>query len=119
MAHFYAAVRNDPAVWPWLSNAMSHATRKGSDGTDQYFGIPSATGDWAVKQGWMVGLGPGTTWNSTGFVDQDRYVVVLLTHGPSSRYGAPMASTLTAMARDVLPGGQVDGPAAGQPGCPG
>jgi hypothetical protein len=119
MAHFYAAVRADPAVWPWLSDAMGDATHRGSDGTDQYFGIPSATDDWAVKQGWMVGLGPGTTYNSTGYVDHGRYVVVLLTHGASARYGAPMAATLTAMARDVLPGGLPGGPGPTRPGCPG
>jgi hypothetical protein len=119
LAHFYAAVEADPVVWPWLSNAMGHATHNGSDGTDQYFGIPSATGDWAVKQGWMVGLGPGATYNSTGYVDHGRYVVVLLTHGSSNRYGAPMATTLTRMARDVLPGGRPDGPGPVPPGCPG
>jgi hypothetical protein len=119
LAHFYAAVEADPVVWPWLSDAMGHATRTGSDGTDQYFGIPSAAGDWAVKQGWMVGLGPGATYNSTGYVDHGRYVVVLLTHGPSSRYGAPMAATLTEMARDVLPGGRPGGSGPVRAGCPG
>ena len=119
LAHFYAAVEADPVVWPWLSNAMGHAARAGSDGTDQYFGIPSAATDWAVKQGWMTGLGPGATYNSTGYVDHGRYVVVLLTHGPSARYGAPMASTLTTMARDVLPGGRPAGPGPDPAGCPG
>jgi len=43
-------------VWPWLSKAMANTTRDGTDGTDQFFGIPSASQDWAVKQGWMTGL---------------------------------------------------------------
>ena len=49
----------DPTVWPWLSKAMATTTRDGTDGTDQFFGIPSASQDWGVKQGWMTGLGPG------------------------------------------------------------
>jgi hypothetical protein len=60
LVHLYAKLKADPEVWPWLSVAMSNTTQVGTDGTDQYFGIPSATQDWAVKQGWMTGLGPGS-----------------------------------------------------------
>jgi hypothetical protein len=84
---------------------MAAATRTAADGTDQYFGIPSASDDWAVKQGWMTGLGPGSTYNSTGYVDGGRYVVVLLTYGSAAQYGSAMAGTITQMARIVLPGG--------------
>ncbi len=49
----------EPTVWPWLSKAMANTTRDGTDGTDQFFGIPSVSQDWVVKQGWMTGLGAG------------------------------------------------------------
>jgi len=39
---------------------MATTTRDGADGTDQFFGIPLGSQDWAVKQGWMTGLGPGS-----------------------------------------------------------
>ncbi len=32
---------------------MANTTRDGTDGTDQFFGIPSASQDWAVKRGWI------------------------------------------------------------------
>ncbi len=117
LAHFYAAVKKDPAVWPWLSKAMANTVRVGSDGTDQYFGIPSASNDWAIKQGWMTGLGPGSTYNSTGYVQGDRYVVVLLTYGSVSQYGTYMSETITQMARDVMPGGQVGGTSPATASC--
>src|SRR4051794_19044003 len=52
MASFYNAVRHRPGIWNWLGNAMHHATPYGSDGMYQFFGIPSATTGFAVKQGW-------------------------------------------------------------------
>lgn len=118
LAHFYAAVKKDPLVWPWLSKAMAAATRTGDDGTDQYFGIPSASNDWAVKQGWMVGLGPGATYNSTGYVQGTRYVVVLLTSGAAGLYGHRMAAAITQMARLALPGGVPGNPSPASASCP-
>jgi len=105
LVHLYAQLKTDPAVWPWLSQAMANTTRDGTDGTDQFFGIPSASQDWAVKQGWMTGLGPGSVYNTTGYVDDTRYAVVILSYGSVSEYGQYMSSTITQMARDVLPGG--------------
>ena len=105
LVHLYAKLKADPTVWPWLSKAMANTTRDGTDGTDQFFGIPSASQDWAVKQGWMTGLGPGSVYNTTGYVDDTRYAVVILSYGSVSQYGQYMASTITQMARDVLPGG--------------
>lgn len=52
MVRLYRAVAADPAVGPWLLAAMHHTDRIATDGTDQRFGIPSAAGDAAVKQGW-------------------------------------------------------------------
>jgi len=48
----------DPTVWPWLSKAMANTTRDGTDGTDQFFGIPSASQDWGGQAG--VDDRPGT-----------------------------------------------------------
>ena len=109
LAQLYAALPADATVWPWLSAAMAGATGTAADGTDQSFGIPSVAASWAVKQGWMVGLGPGATYNSTGYVDDDRYVVVLLSSGAAWQYGRSMASTMTAMAAALLPDGVAPG----------
>lgn len=113
LVHLYAKLKADPQVWPWLSNAMSNTTRRGSDGTDQFFGIPSAATDWAVKQGWMTGLGTGATYNSTGYVDGNRYAVVILTYGSVAQYGQYMSDTITQMAKYAMPSGVVGAPAAG------
>lgn len=115
LVHLYAKLKADPQVWPWLANAMANTTRDGTDGTDQFFGIPSAATNWAVKQGWMTGLGPGSTYNSTGYVGGDRYAVVILTYGSVAQYGPYMATTITEMAKDILPGGA---PGAATTGCP-
>ena len=48
----------DPTVWPWLSKAMANTTHDGTDGTDQFFGIPSASQDWGGQAG--VDDRPGT-----------------------------------------------------------
>lgn len=110
LARLYVALEADPVVWPWLSAAMAATTQVAEDGTDQWFGIPSATPAWAVKQGWMVGLGPGSTYHSTGLVD-GRWVVVLMAYGTEDQYGDELAGTVTAMAQALLPAGAVpDGP---------
>jgi len=105
MATFYNAVRHRPSIWNWLGNAMHHATRYGSDGTYQFFGIPSATTGAGVKQGWG---GDDAAWqpayNSTGFVNGDRYAVVILTQGGS--YGS-IPAMLTAEAKLLMPGGRI------------
>jgi len=116
LVHLYAKLKADPTVWPWLSNAMANATQDGTDGTNQFFGIPSAAPSWSVKQGWMTGLGPGSTYDSTGYVDGDRYAVVILTFGSVSQYGQYMSNTITQMAKDALPDGV---PGEGSAHCPG
>ena len=115
LVHLYAKLKTDPQVWPWLSNAMSNTTRDGDDGTDQFFGIPSAASDWAVKQGWMTGLGPGSTYNTTGYTNGNRYAVAILTYGSVSQYGQYMANTITEMAKDTMPTGTVAAPTAACP----
>lgn len=107
MAQFYNVIRHRSDVWPWLGNAMHHATTYGSDGTYQYFGIPSATTGFGVKQGWGGDNAAGQpAFNSTGFVNGDRYAVVILTQGGT--YGAPIANMVTTEARLLMPGGRID-----------
>ena len=104
---FYAAVRNDPAVAPWLLDAMAQTQAYGSDGFYQHYGLPSAASSWRVKQGWMCCLENLTRMHSTGYVDGDRYAVALLLAGTTSLYGDRGAQTLTLMAKALLPGGTV------------
>ena len=106
MASFYNAVKRRPQVWNWLGNAMHHATQYGSDGTYQYFGIPSATTGAAIKQGWGADNAAGQpAFNSTGLVNGDRYAVVILTQGGT--YGSPIANMVTSEARLLMPGGNI------------
>jgi hypothetical protein len=103
---FYAAVARDPAVQPWLSNAMGHAVEVAADGTDQFFGLPAAAPGAAIKQGWgHDGVDAGNAVaNSTGYVGGGRVAVAILTSGPAATYGAQIESTVTAQARALLPG---------------
>jgi hypothetical protein len=55
LVQLYTKLKADRAVWPWLGNAMHHASKIAKDGTDQFFGIPAATAGAAVKQGWADG----------------------------------------------------------------
>jgi hypothetical protein len=106
MTLFYKAVRARPAVWAWLGNAMHHAATVGSDGTYQFFGIPSATSSAAIKQGWGADNAAGQpAFNSTGVVNGDRYAVVILTQGGS--YGAPISGMVTTEAKLLMPGGKI------------
>jgi hypothetical protein len=108
LVRYYARLKRDPRAGPWLIRAMHHATRYGSDGTYQYFGLPSATTGFGVKQGWGNDWDRGGTadFNTTGFVDDNRYAVAILARGPGSTYGAAIGSLLTRTARLLLPGGR-------------
>lgn len=112
LVRLYAKLKTDKRVAPWLLNAMHHATRHGSDGTYQFFGLPSAARHPAIKQGWGNDLeGTNTAdFNTTGFVDHKRYAVAILARGPSSSYGSRIGSLLTNVARRVLPGGTFPDP---------
>jgi hypothetical protein len=109
MVAFYQHAKADSRVGPWLFNAMHHATVYGSDGTYQFFGIPSATTGAAIKQGWGGDddAMAHADFNSTGLVDGDRYAIAILTSGPPSSYGATISSILSGEARTLMPGGQV------------
>lgn len=110
---YYAHMKRDRRVAPWLLTAMRHIRRYGSDGTYQYFGLPSATSGAAVKQGWGCDFAAGCNtadFNTTGFVNHDRYAVAILARGPSSTYGSAIGSMLTRTARILLPGGHFPAP---------
>ncbi|ATY09067.1 hypothetical protein CU254_00100 [Amycolatopsis sp. AA4] len=68
-----------------ILQALREATENGADGFRQYFGIPDALGpgSWAVKQGWSC-CNPGRILHSTGLVDDNRYLVTVLTENPRS-----------------------------------
>jgi hypothetical protein len=109
LVKYYARMKRDPLVGPWLLNAMHHATRYGSDGTYQYFGIPSATSGFGIKQGWGCDYGGGCNdadFNTTGFVNNNRYAVAILARGPVGTYGNAISSMLTETAKLLLPGGR-------------
>ena len=109
LVKFYAKVKRDKKVGPWLLNAMHHAHEYGSDGTYQFFGLPSATEHAAVKQGWGLDYddwGHSADFNTTGFVNGDRYAVAILARGPARTYGRAIGNALTQTARRLLPGGR-------------
>ncbi|MDT4926926.1 MAG: hypothetical protein QOG01_4639 [Pseudonocardiales bacterium] len=108
LVRLYVKLKADNKVRPWLLNAMHHATKYGSDGTYQFFGLPSATTHAAIKQGWGNDYDDGARsadFNTTGFVNGDRYAVAILARGPISTYGGRIGGMLTQIARLLLPGG--------------
>jgi hypothetical protein len=108
LVRFYAKVKADRRVGPWLLHAMRHATVHGSDGTYQYFGIPAAASSFAIKQGWGADSNCFCTsvFNSTGYVDHGRFAVAMLTSG--GPYGQHAMVTLDGMARRLMPGRHID-----------
>jgi hypothetical protein len=112
LVRLYAKLKANRRVGPWLLNAMHHATKYGSDGTYQFFGLPSATRHAAVKQGWGndFEIGNNADFNTTGFVNNDRYAVAILARGPISSYGSGIGGLLTNVARRLLPGGRFPAP---------
>jgi hypothetical protein len=114
LVKLYAKLKQDRRVGPWLLDAMHHARRYGSDGTYQFFGLPSATTHAAVKQGWGIDYDDwsrSADFNTTGFVNGDRYAVAILARGPSRTYGRAIGDALTQAARRLLPGGRFPDPA--------
>jgi hypothetical protein len=108
MARFYAKVKADPLVWPWLSKAMHRATEYASDGTYQFFGLKQADRNAAVKQGWGQDdddWGQASDYNSTGYVSSDRYAVAILVKGPPWEYNSGTPAAVTRIAKALMPGG--------------
>jgi hypothetical protein len=114
MVKFYAAIKKDKKVGPWLMNAMHHHKTIAAGGDNQSFGIPSATTGSAVKQGWGDDSSRHEL-NSTGFVNSDRFTVAILTSSNSytdSNFVTKQGAVATHMAQLVLPTGTVDLPEA-------
>ena len=107
LAQLYSRLVADPAVWPWLGEAMHSMAPSAADGTDQLFGVAAAAPGAAVKQGWASGSSDdpdAAVVNSTGLVAGDRYAVVVLTEGRGNVAGcddrgfhAGQAAVLTQM----------------------
>lgn len=85
--------------------ALRGATNYGSDGFDQYFGIPAAAGKtpWAIKQGWSC-CGPDRTLHTTGLLGKNsEQIVVVLTSFPSSVSYAKASREVSDAVRVLLP----------------
>jgi hypothetical protein len=107
LAALLVKLRDDPTVWPWLGNAMAHATQFGADGFDQSFGLRQVDPHAAVKQGWSYDYslpGAPAQLNTTGFVDNGRYAVVIMVRGANSTYSAQIAAMVTQVTRLALTG---------------
>lgn len=108
LVRFYAKVKADPVVWPWLSKAMHQATEYGSDGVYQFFGLKQADRNAAIKQGWGQDdddWSAASNFNSTGFVNSDRYAVAILVKGPAYEYRSGTPAMVTSIAKRLMPGG--------------
>jgi hypothetical protein len=107
LVQFYTAVADDPAVGPWLLDAMGEGTRVGADGFNQYFGFMFTSHHWQLKQGWMCCLEDRMRMHSTGYVDHERYTVALLSEGARDKYYDYGRRTLTLMAQTLMPTGEI------------
>jgi hypothetical protein len=107
MVEFYDAVVQDPLVAGWLMDAMGHARATAADGTKQLFGLPAVATSWRVKQGWMCCLDSKTRMLSTGYLDHDRFTAALMIEGGTSIYLNSGATTLTGMAKALMPNGSI------------
>jgi hypothetical protein len=105
LVQLYAALQRDPAVQPWLSDAMAHAAPVAADGTQQLFGLPAAVPGSAIKQGWghESVSGSQAVANSTGYV-AGHLAVAILTQGPPASYLAGITGVVTAQAQALLAG---------------
>jgi hypothetical protein len=109
LALLYAKIKRDARVAPWLLNAMHHVRRTSYVGEYEWWGLPSATTHAAVKQGWNLAAGHANV-NTTGYVNSDRYAVVICTRGATSTYLGPISRMITQVARLLLPDGHFPAP---------
>jgi N-acetylmuramoyl-L-alanine amidase len=111
LAKLYAKLRTDKSVWPWLVKAMHAYAARSSAGEPNAFGIAAASPEAAVKNGWDTNRDvehpTNAIINTTGFVDHDRYAVVILAEGPNYLYYSQGEQVLTAAAKLLLPGGEI------------
>jgi hypothetical protein len=110
---YYAGMLNgglQPADRDYLVGLMRRATPYGSDGFDQFFGIPRALPGqtWGIKQGWMCCMEDRRWLHTTGILGSDnRFLVAVLSSTPSSRSYAYVGDTLTGVLQRLFPGGQI------------
>jgi hypothetical protein len=101
----------DPQVAPLLMGAMAKAAPTGADGSDQYFGMNTLSGDHGSKQGWTdTGSAAPLQVHTVGWTD--RYFVAILQTSTTAddramRAQATTAAQSVAAARDT--------PAASEP----
>lgn len=111
LVRFYAAIRHDATVWPWLSRAMHRYASRSSSGQPNAFGIAVAAPTSAVKNGWDtnrdVRAPTNAIINTTGFVQDDRYAVAILSEGPGSLYYVAGEQIVTDQALLLMPGGHL------------
>jgi len=112
IVYFYRAMMHDSKVAPWLVDAIHHFQGSAADGTNQTFGLPSASSGGGYKQGWghCSSNTGGSVINTTGLLSGNRYAVAILTNTNnwstnSNSYNATQARVATGIARTLLPYG--------------
>ena len=99
---FLYEMSNDTLVAPLLLDAMAATARSGADGSDQYFGMNTVSGDHGSKQGWTdadAGSSEPAEIHSVGWTD--KYFVAILQTADSPDFEG-MRSSATATAQAVL-----------------
>ena len=87
-----------------IVDALAAAPRHGSDGFDQYFGIPTLPRPWAVKQGWSTSP-RDVVLHTSGLVGEDwRFVVVVLASFPVGTDWATAAAAVNDEVTALAPG---------------
>jgi len=111
LVRFYAAVRHDPKVWTWLARAMHAYHARSSSGEPNAFGIAVIAPSSAVKNGWDtnrdVKAPTNAIINTTGFVQDDRYAVAILSEGAGSLYYTGGEQVVTDQAQLLIPHGRL------------
>ena len=100
-AKFLYEVSNDPVVAPLLLDAMAGTARTGADGSDQYFGMNTLSGDHGSKQGWTdadAGSTEPAEIHSVGWTDKYFVAILQTADGPNFE---EMKESATAAAQAV------------------
>ncbi|GAA3437266.1 hypothetical protein [Kutzneria kofuensis] len=106
VATYRHVLEKAPAAWrDLILDALAAAPRHGSDGFDQYFGIPGVLPrPWAVKQGWSESP-RDVVLHTSGLVgDGWRFVVVVLASFPVGTDWATAAAAVNDEVTALAPG---------------
>jgi hypothetical protein len=119
-AKFLYEVLNDPVVAPLLLDAMAGTARTGADGSDQYFGMNTLSGDHGSKQGWTdadAGSTEPAEIHSVGWTTKYFVAILQTADGP---YFEEMKGSATAAAQAVFTAEALppNGTAPDSPGTP-